>query len=115
MLHSAATLANRLPGSQILAFTRLGLNGSRLAALRPIQAPILAVTPVPEIFRQLNLHRAVTPFLMPFDADPDATIERAISMLRRAGAVSAGDKLVIVSDIIAQDQTWESIQLRVVR
>lgn len=115
MLRSAATLANRLPGSQILAFTRLGLNGSRLAALRPIQAPILAVTPVPEIFRQLNLHRAVTPFLMPFDADPDATIERAISMLRRAGAVSAGDKLVIVSDIIAQDQTWESIQLRVVR
>jgi pyruvate kinase len=115
MLHSAATLANRLPGSRILAFTRLGLNAGRLAALRPIHAPILAVTPVPEIFRQLNLHRAVTPFLMPFDVDPDVTIERAISMLRRAEAVVPGDKLVIVSDIIAQDQTWESIQLRIVR
>jgi pyruvate kinase len=115
MLHSAVALANRMPGAQILAFTRQGLMAAGLAALRPIHAPILAVTPVPEVFRQLHLHRAVVPFHMPFDADPDVTIERAISMLRRAAAVSAGDKLVIVSDIIAKDQTCESIQLRVVR
>jgi hypothetical protein len=67
----------------------------------PLHAPILAATPVPEIFRQLNLHRAVSPFLMPFDVDPDVMIEWAISMLGRAEAVAPGDKLVIVSDFIA--------------
>ena len=86
-----------------------------LAALRPVHSPILAFTPAPEVFRQLRLLRAVEPFLMPFSSDPDATIENAITVLKRAGTIQVGDKLIVATDIVSQDRVVDSVQLRTVR
>jgi pyruvate kinase len=85
-----------------------------LAALRPVSAPILAITPFVELLRQLRLLRAVDPFLMPFASEPDVTIENAIALLRRAGRIAPGDKLIIATDIVSQDRLVDSIQLRTV-
>ncbi|MBS0662951.1 MAG: pyruvate kinase [Verrucomicrobia bacterium] len=114
VLHSAVVLANEIPFSKILTFTRHGFMAHGLAALRPVSAPILAVTPSVELLRQLRLLRAVEPYLMPFAAEPDATIENAIGLLRRAKRIAPGDKLIIASDILSQDRLVDSVQLRTV-
>jgi pyruvate kinase len=115
VLHSAVILANELPNSKIVTFTRQGFMAGGLAALRPVHSPILAFTPLPGTFRQLRLLRAVEPFLMPFAPEPDATIENALAHLRRSGHVQVGDKLIIATDILVHDRLVDSVQLRTVR
>lgn len=114
VLHSAVVMANEIPGSILVTFTRHGFMAQGLASLRPVHAPILAFTPTPEIFRHLRLLRAVEPFLMPFASEPNDTIENAISLLRRDGRLKRGDKLIIATDILAQDRIVDSVQLRTV-
>jgi pyruvate kinase len=114
VLHSAVVLANELPHSKIITFTRHGFMANGLAALRPVHAPILAITPALGLLRQLRLLRAVEPYLMPLAAEPDATIENALGLLRRAGRISPGDKLIIASDILSLDRLVDSVQLRTV-
>lgn len=115
VLNSAVVLANQLPHSKLLTFTRHGFMAHGVAALRPIHSPIFAFTPSPEVFRQLRLLRAVEPFLMPFPSEPDITIENAISLLRRSQRVAVGDKLIVATDIVSQDRLVDSVQLRTVR
>ena len=115
LLHAAVVLANELPGSLLLTFTRKGYMAQGLAAMRPRQAIILAFTPSLEVLRQLRMLRAVEPYQMSFSNDPDITIENAIRYLKRAGRVAAGDKLIIATDILSQDRLVDSVQLRAVR
>ena len=115
VLHSAVTLANELPHSKILTFTRHGFMAQGLALLRPARSCILAVTPSLEVFRHMRLLRAVEPYLMPLASDPNETIEHAISLLRREGRLVSGDKVVIATDILAMDRLVDSVQLRTVQ
>ncbi|MBK8857480.1 MAG: pyruvate kinase [Opitutaceae bacterium] len=115
VLHSAVVLANSLPGSKLLTFTRYGTMVRGLAALRPVSAPILAFTPAPGLHRQMQLLRAVEPYLMTFASEPDITIENAIMHLRRLGRIAPGDKLIVATDILSQDRLVESVQLRTVQ
>lgn len=112
VLNSAVVLANELPGSKLVTFTRHGFMAHGLAALRPVKAPIYAFTPDAQLLRQMRLLRAVDPFLMPFGSDPDVTIESAIAILRREKRVEARDRLIVVTDILSQDRLVDSVQLR---
>ncbi len=114
VLHSAVVLANEVPGSKLLTFTRHGFMAQGLALLRPSHSPILAFTPTVQVLRQLRLLRAVEPYQMPLAADPNETIENAIAFLRRTGRVNVGDKLIIATDIVASDRLIDSVQLRTV-
>jgi pyruvate kinase len=115
VLHSAVVLANELPHSKLLTFTRSGFMANGLAALRPVHSPILAFTPSLDVYRQLRLLRAVEPFLMTFAAEPDSSIENAVAQLKRAGHIAVGDKLIVATDIVSQDRLVDSVQLRTVR
>ena len=115
VLHSAVVLANELPRSKLLTFTRHGFMAQGLAMLRPVHSPIIAFTPSPEVFRQLRLLRGVAPVLMPLASEPDITIENAIALLRREGRIVPGDKLIVATDIVSQDCLVDSVQLRTVR
>jgi pyruvate kinase len=112
VLHSAVILSDQIPGSKIVTFTRHGLIARGIAALRPVGAPIIAFTPHIELYRQIRLLRSVVPMLMPFAEEPHLTIENAVSALKRQGLAKSGDKLIIVTDIIAQDRLVDSVQLR---
>src|SRR5687767_8219891 len=57
VLHAAVVLANELPRSKLITFTRHGTMAQGLALLRPSHSPILAFTPAPYAFRQLRLLR----------------------------------------------------------
>ena len=115
VLHSAVVLANELPRSKLLTFTRHGFMAHGLAALRPVHSPILAFTPHVELLRQLRLLRAVEPYVMPFASEPDITIENAIATLRRLCHIAPGDKIIIATDIVSQDRLVDAIQLRTIR
>lgn len=115
VLRSAVVMANEIPNSHIVTFTRLGFMARGLAALRPPRAPIFAFTPSLETLRQLRILRAVEGFLMPFVSDPDETISHAVLELQRSGRVQAGDKLIVVTDIVSNDRLVDSVQLRTVR
>ena len=115
VLHSAVVLANELPRSKLVTFTRHGFMAQGLALLRPAHAPILAFTPSVDVLRHLRLLRAVEPYLMRLASDPNETIENALTLLKREGRIAPGDKIVIATDIVAQDRLVDSVQLRTVR
>jgi pyruvate kinase len=110
---SAVVMANEIPHCHLLTFTRKGINAAGLAAHRPVRAIILAVTDSLETLRLLRLVRAIEPWFLPELGDPEKTIGRTVAMLREAGRLAPGDKLVIISDVLAADgRRVESIQLR---
>jgi pyruvate kinase len=121
-IHSAVVLANSLVHSKIVVFTRAGFMARFTSILRPHSAPIYAFAPTPEICRQLKQLWGVFPMLLPLDQDPERTIEAAESELIRRNLAQAdllkrklaepGDRLVIVSDLLAGAQRFASIQLR---
>jgi pyruvate kinase len=112
---SAVVMANEMPNSFIMTFTRRGINAAGLAAHRPARAPILAITDSLETLRHLRIVRAIEPHFLDALGDPEKTIGRAIDMLLRVGRIKPGDKLVIISDVITHNgKRIESIQLRTV-
>jgi pyruvate kinase len=112
---SAVVMANELPNSFLLTFTRRGINAAGLAAHRPARAPILAVTDSMETLRHLRMVRSIEPYHLASFGDPEKTINRAIESLTRLGRIKTGDKLVIISDVLTQsNRRIESIQLRTV-
>ena len=112
---SAVVLANEIPGSIILAFTKHGTTAAGLAAHRPARAAILAVTDDIQTLRHLKLVRSVEPYLLTPFGDPEKTLERAIASLLKQQRIKAGDKLIIVSDVQASNnRRIDSIQLRTV-
>jgi pyruvate kinase len=115
VFRAAVVLANELPRSLILVFTRHGTNAAGLAAHRPPLAPILAVTDSIETMRHLRMVRSVEPYLLTPFGDPEGTIERATTSLLKLGRIHEGDKLIIVTDIQAKDRRIDSIQLREVQ
>jgi pyruvate kinase len=112
LFRSAVIMANELRAAGILVFTRRGFVAQGIAVLRPKFTPIFAFTGVRSTLRQMRMLRGVEPFLMKFDPDPEATVQKAIGLLRAQGHVSRGEKVVVVSDILAADRLINSIQLR---
>ena len=80
--------------------------------LRPQRATIFAFTPSEEVRRQLSICWGVYPIQIVFSADPNVTIETAQKYLRDQKLTSAGDNLVIISDVRARDALVDCVQLR---
>jgi len=114
-MRSAVIMANEFPGSRIVIFTRRGLSAAGLAAHRPARAPILALTDNVSTLRQLRIVRSVEPYVIGPFGDPETTLTRALDMLRDAGRIKTGDKLVIISDVLTSSgERVDSIQMRTV-
>ena len=115
LLASAVHLADEMPGCALLTFTRRGFMAAGLAAMRPVCAPIFAITNSVDTLRQMRILRAVEPLFMSLDSDPNDTIEKAITLLVRSGRVKLGDRLIVATDILSHDRLVDSIQMRTVR
>src|SRR5690606_30813261 len=114
LLQSAVVMANQIPGSALLTFTRQGFMAGALAAMHPACAPIFAMTNSMETLRQLRLLRSVEPYLMQLTSDPNDTIVAALSLLVRERRLRKGDKVIVVTDLLSHDRLVDSIQLRTV-
>ena len=80
--------------------------------LRPREAPILAFTPNEQIARRLTLNWATLPIVMPFDLVPEHTIADAEKLLLQRGLIAIGDHLIVLTDVLAGSERFDSIQLR---
>jgi len=109
---SAVVLANSLPNSKIIVFTRHGAMAQNVSKLRPENAPIFAFTSNEEVYRQLSICWGVYPVKIDFTEDPNATIEAAEEFLRATKLTAPGDQLVIISDVRAGEERIDSVQLR---
>lgn len=112
-VHSAVSLANSLPDSKLVVFTRRGTMADYVSNLRP-NAPIYAFSPTYEVCRKLMVNWGTYPRALAFDVNPNRTIGAAINALVTDGLAKSGDHLVIVSDMLAGEERFDTIQLRVV-
>jgi pyruvate kinase len=111
-VRSAVELANSLPESKIVVFTRRGIMADHFSQLRPEKAPIYAFTPSEEVARRLTLNWATIPVVMSFDLDPEQTIAQAEKLLLNRGMAQVGTQLVLFTDIMAGSERFDSIQIR---
>jgi len=112
VIHSAVVLANSLQGSKLLVFTRRGHIANYVSGQRPKHSPIYAFAPNWELARRLSLNRSTYPHSMSFDTNPNRTIAAAVEFLMNKELVKSGDHLVIVTDILAGEDRFDSVQLR---
>ncbi len=112
VVQSGVVLANSVSDAKIVSFTRSGRMARYAAQLRPANSPIYAFAPTIEVCRQLVAHHGVLPHLLPFDPNPNRTINSAINLLLQNGLVQRGDNLVIISDLISGEDRYDSVQLR---
>jgi len=112
MLRSAVTLAAEIPNSAIIAFTRSGYITQMLSALRPRKNPVYGFTDMPHVFKGMLMLWGVEPFLTEFHEDPEQTIRGAIQQLRSGGWVTAGQRIVVITNALVGDRVIDIIQLR---
>jgi len=111
-MRAAVTLANSFPNSKLVLFTRRGYMADNASHLRPDNAPIFAFSPSAEVVRRLALNWNIHPIQMPFGIDPEHTIADAELELERRALIRKGDQLIILSDVMAGSERFDSIQIR---
>lgn len=114
LLRSAASLAQDLGSTGIIAFTRNGDVPRALSALRAVGCPIFAFSEDIQVHRRMGLLWGVTPFFIKFSPQADENITAALKHLRDGGHCKPGQVLVIVTNVILGPQVIDSIQLRAV-
>ena len=111
-VRSAVSLANSFPNAHIVVFTRRGYMAEHASHLRPENAPIYAFSPSLDVVRRLALHWNTHPIQMTSGINPEHTIADAEAELERRGLIKKGDQLIILSDVMAGNERFDSIQLR---
>ncbi|MCC5788125.1 MAG: pyruvate kinase [Opitutales bacterium] len=114
LLRSAAVMADGLGGAGLVVFTRYGYLARILAAMRPRHAPIFAFTNQEKTLRDLILPWGIHPYLLNYSDDPEKMVAEAITLLKKEGQVKAGDKLVMVANVLAGEKRIETVQMRYV-
>jgi pyruvate kinase len=109
---SAVVLANSLRNSKLIVFTRHGTMARYVSNLRPQRAPIFAFTSGEEVYRQLAINWGTFSVRIDFAENPNETIESAEKFLRKNKLALPGDRLVIISDILAEGSRFDCVQLR---
>jgi len=111
-VHSATVLAATLERSKMMIFTRSGGMANYVSAQRPRDTEIFAFASTEEVCRRIALNWGILPILMPFDPNPDKMIRTAEILLREQKRIEPGDNLVIISDLLAEEKRFDSIQVR---
>ena len=112
LLRAAASLAQGLGNTGIVAFTRNGEVPRTLSALRAAGCPIYGFVEDIEVHRRMGLLWGVTSFQEKFGAKAEDNITTALERLRNEGYCQPGQVLVIVTNVIFGPQVIDSIQLR---
>ena len=107
----AVALAESLHAVGIIVITRRGIMADLVTNARPHSVPIFAFANSTQVRKRLVLNRSVHTFQIPFSRNPDKTLSRATKMLKQIHQFQAQDKVVVVSDVLA-DSPSDAIQIR---
>ena len=108
---SAVELAERINASGIMVVTRSGYMADLVTNCAPLQVPILAFSNSMKTRTRLMVNRGVYTHSIPFDSDPEKTIQTALQVLAEQENVQPSDRFVLVSDVLSHSGV-ESIQIR---
>ena len=108
---AAVQLAEGVKARGIVVITRRGLMADLVANCRPFFTNIYAFTNMSQPRRTMMLNRGVFSFRIDFSSDPEKTLQTAFRILKEREQFRVGDKLVIISDVLAE-QRVDSIQIR---
>ena len=107
----AVALAEAVSATGIVVITRRGITADFVTAARPHNVPIFAFTNDSQTRRRLAMNRSVFAHRIAFSSDPEKTLQRAFDLLRKKENVPVDAKLVVISDVLANQPT-EAIQIR---
>jgi pyruvate kinase len=107
----AVALAEALNATGIVVITRRGITADYVTNASPSHVPIYAFTNHSQTRRRLALNKAVYAYRTAFSSDPEKTLQRAFDVLRHRQDLSEDAKLVVISDVLA-DQKSDAIQIR---
>jgi len=113
-LRSAVSLANSLPDSKIVNLHPAGNDGGLRLQLASECADLCVFANLRSVPQAEIINWGTYPHYLSFDPNPNRTIGSAINTLLAAGLAKSGDHLVIVSDMLAGEERFDTIQLRVV-
>ncbi len=108
---NAVALAEDIEAAGIVVITRRGITADLVTNARPQTVPVYAFTNHSQTRRRLSLNRAVYSHRIEFSQDPEKTLQRAINILRERENFSTNDKVVVISDVLAERNS-DAIQLR---
>ena len=108
---SAARLAESINASGIVVITRRGIMADLVTNCRPRTVPIYAFTNNSQTRRRLVLNRSVISFRTAFSSDPEKTLATAFNVLMEREGLARHAKVVVISDVLAQQRT-DAIQIR---
>ncbi len=115
LVKSAVVMANELRATALIVFTVHGRTARYASWLRPRYSPIFAFCGNESTAQSLLLHWGVTPLVLPFQQDnPEKTISQALRLLVQKKLLQAGQTVVVVSAISAEDKLVDAIQMRLV-
>ncbi len=101
LAYSAVQLAEDMDAQGIVVITRRGVMANLVTNCRPTKTTIFAFTNDGRTRRQMGLNRAVKPHRLAFSTDPEKTLQAAFDILKRDDGFKAGDRVVVISDIIS--------------
>lgn len=108
LVNAALILADTIPGSDLVVFTRRGIMAVQAAMLRPT-ANIYAFASTPEVCRHLALARGIEANTIPFYDEPLHTIDHAVEFMKENKMVEPGKPLIVVSDTLRKNKMVDSI------
>lgn len=112
MIKSAVVLAQEIGNTGIVVFTRRGESIQKLSSLRPTRCPLYVFTDDHLLSVQLKLLWGVEPFYIEFFNDRNRTIEEALKLLKGRQYVVKDDYLIILTNILVNKKSIDTIQLR---
>ena len=92
--YTSCAMAEHIDADVIVAYTHTGNSAKKLAGMGP-GCPIIAVTDDEKTFHQLSVVWNVLPVLVEGEATPEASIEKALEMLKTEGTLEKDDVVVI--------------------
>jgi pyruvate kinase len=108
---NAVALAEDIHAAGIVVITRRGLTADLVTSARPQRVPVFAFTNHSQTRRRLAFNRAVYSYRIEFSKEPEKTLQRALQILREREEYAPTDKVVVISDVLAEGNS-DAIQLR---
>ncbi|MGB7087328.1 MAG: pyruvate kinase [Phormidesmis sp.] len=94
--HAVEQISSQLRASAIMTLTRTGATARNVSKFRP-KAPILAITPLVDVSRQLQLVWGVSPLLVMDSASSGQTFQAAMNVAQEKGLLNDGDLVVMTA------------------
>ena len=110
--NAAVDLAESLGVRGIVVITRRGVMAEYVSNCRPTNSFIYAFTNVSQARRTMMLCRGLRSDRINFSEDPGKTLQTAFTALKEREGFQSGEKVVVISDVLAGSGKIDAIQIR---